>query len=61
MICATARPRFDPDVAEFLTAMPADACDRDADGLKYEPSIEALVEILEREERASQAQSANKV
>ena len=31
--------------------MPADACDRDADGLEYGPSIDALVEILEREER----------
>jgi len=43
--------RFDPSVAHFLTALPDDACDRDADGFEYGPSIEALVEIFEREER----------
>lgn len=43
------RPRFDPNVTDFLTAMPEDVCDRDEDGLEFGPSIEALVEILERE------------
>ncbi len=43
--------RFDPNVAHFLTALPDDACDRAPNGLEYGPSIEALVEIFEREER----------
>ena len=46
------RRRFDPNVAEFSMAMSADACNRDADGLEYGPSIDALVDILEREQNS---------
>ena len=51
---------FDPLAVRFLTALPDDACDRAPNGLEYGPSIEALVEIFEREKRASQAQSADR-
>jgi len=44
------RPRFDPGVREFLTGLPDEACDRDAAGLEYGPSIDALLQILERDE-----------
>ena len=47
----------DPYAVSFLTALPDNACDRAADGLQYGPSIKALVEIFEREDRASQAQA----
>jgi hypothetical protein len=37
---------------EFSMAMSADACNRDADGLECGPSIDALVDILEREQNS---------
>jgi hypothetical protein len=54
------REPLHPDAVRFLTALPDDACDRDAHGLEYGPSIEALVDIFEREERAGQQQPVKK-
>ena len=38
--------RFDPGVTELLTMLPEDGCERDAAGLEYGPSIEALIVSL---------------
>lgn len=52
------REPLHPDAVRFLTALPDDACDRAPNGLEYGPSIEALVEIFEREERVDRQASA---